>query len=94
MESPPRMAARLEWRGGSLQQAVRVVSGGAEGVGRPKPFEARRSQVGSRCWTWSARIWVDNAGVWFGSDQSVSMLQFFSLKRIKCTVFLCYGNYC
>lgn len=51
-----------------------------------QPFEARRSQVSSRCWTWSARIWVDNPGVWFGSDQRVSMPRFFSLKKIKCTV--------
>lgn len=81
----------MEWRGGSLQQAVHVVSGGAEGVGWPKPFEARGSQVSSRCWTWSAGIWVDNAGVWFGSDQSfhAPILLF---EKNKMHVFLCY--YC
>lgn len=60
------------------------VGGRTVGVRLPKPFEARR--VSSRYWTGSYRMWVHTAEVWLGSDQSVSMPRFFSLKIRECMV--------
>lgn len=64
--SPPRMAASVEWRESKSGTSCVVLGGGAAGV--DLPFEARRSQVSSRYWSGSYRMWAHTAEVWLGSD--------------------------